>query len=133
MRNGLTPSFPFQIDTQDSDYVLIVRTSDLVRQNLTNLVLTSPGERMMDPNFGVGIKRYLFENRTNATLSAIKNSISAQVRKYMPFVSIDNVFFGTSDENPNFLGITISYTIVPTSTSDFLRLNFDLLNQTLLR
>jgi phage baseplate assembly protein W len=88
---------------------------------------------MMDPNFGVGIKRYLFENRTNATLSAIKNSISAQVRKYMPFVSIDNVFFGTSDENPNFLGITISYTIVPTSTSDFLRLNFDLLNQTLLR
>ena len=133
MRNGFTPSFPFQIDREDSDYILIDKTPDLVRQNLTNIVLTTPGERIMDPEFGVGIKRFLFENRTSAVTSTIKNIISGQVKKYMPFVTIDNVVFSSDKENPNFLGIAILYTIVPTSTRDLIRLNFDLLSQTLLR
>ena len=33
----------------------------VVLQNLKMIILTSPGERIMDPNFGVGIKQYLFE------------------------------------------------------------------------
>jgi len=133
MRNGFTPSFPFQIDREDSDYILIDKTPDLVRQNLTNVILTTPGERIMDPEFGVGIKRFLFENRTSAVTSTIKNIINGQVKKYMPFVTIDNVVFSSDKENPNFLGIAILYTIVPTSTRDLIRLNFDLLSQTLLR
>jgi phage baseplate assembly protein W len=133
MRNGFTPSFPFQIDREDSDYILIDKTPDLVRQNLTNIILTTPGERIMDPEFGVGIKRFLFENRTSAVTSTIKNIINGQVKKYMPFVTIDNVVFSSDKENPNFLGIAILYTIVPTSTRDLIRLNFDLLSQTLLR
>jgi len=133
MRNGLTPSFPFQIDTQDSDYILINKTNDLVRQNLTNLILTNPGERIMNPQFGVGIKKYLFENKTYSLTNTIKNSINNQTKKYMTFVSIDGIDFYSDEQNPNFLGITISYTVIPTSTSDILRLNFDLLTQTLLR
>ena len=133
MRNGFTPSFPFQVDREDSDYILINKTNDLVKQNLTNLILTVPGERIMDPEFGVGIKRFLFENKTNALTETIKSLISGQVKKYMPFIAIDRVIFLSDKENPNFLGITISYTIVPTSARDFVRLNFDLLRQTLLR
>lgn len=133
MHNGLTPSFPFQIDSDDSDYILIKKTEDLVRQNLTNLLLTSPGERIMDPDFGVGIRRFLFENRTNTLTSTIRSIINAQVKKYMPFVSVDQVLFSTSEQNSNFLGITISYTIIPSRTTDLLRLNFDLVSSGLIR
>lgn len=34
----------------------------LFRQNLKMLILTDPGERVMQPDFGVGMRRYLFQN-----------------------------------------------------------------------
>ena len=32
-----------------------------IRANLINVLLTKPGERVMEPNFGVNLKGYLFE------------------------------------------------------------------------
>lgn len=118
MANGFTPSFPLQIDQIDGDYVLITNTNRLVRQNLTNLILTVPGERIMDPLFGVGIQRYLFQNKTTATAETIRNAISTQVRKYMPFLTINNITFPFVEENSNYLDMIITYTIQPTSTVD---------------
>lgn len=124
MRNGITPMFPFQVDTDDSDYILIIGKADLVKQNLTNLILTAPGERIMDPLFGVGIRRFLFENKTDTLTTAIKNLISTQAKKYMPFITIDQVYFASDDENPNYLGITISYTINALNIRDNINLDF---------
>ena len=45
-----------------------------IQQNLKMVLLTSPGERIMDPNFGVGMKRYLFEqNRFDALFEKHKS------------------------------------------------------------
>jgi phage baseplate assembly protein W len=133
MRNGFTPSFPFRKDDEESDFILVDTTRDLVRQNLKNLILTNPGERMMIPEFGVGIKRFLFENKTPTTTSIINGIISSQVKKYMPFVVIDKINFISPEDNPNYLGIMINYVIVPTSTKDSLILSFDLARQSLIR
>ena len=133
MRTGLAPLFPFQVDTNDSDYYLVSTTPELVEQNLKNLVLTSPGERIMDPNFGVGISRFLFENRTPSTMTAIRSRILSQVKKYMPFVSITSVDFSIDPENENYLGIAINYAISSLRTSNILIINFNLVNGTLLR
>lgn len=118
MTNRIAPFLPLKIDDDGGDYLSINRIKPLVRQNLKNLILTNPGERIMDPNFGVGIKRFLFENRTNTLTNTIRSLITGQVKKYMPFVSITNVEFSDGIENPNFLGINIFYIIVPNNTSD---------------
>lgn len=120
MTNIITPSLPLKTDVDDSDYLAIKKIESLVRQNLKNLILTNPGERMMDPAFGVGIKRFLFENRTNTTINTIRNLITGQTKKYMPFVGINSVEFTTSEDNLNYLGINIYYTIIPTKLSDSL-------------
>jgi phage baseplate assembly protein W len=133
MRNGFTVSFPLQIDREDSDYILVDTIPELVRQNLKNLILTSPGERIMDPEFGVGIKRFLFQNNTVATTTAIKSALTVQINRYMSFVSIVSIDFVDDIQEPNLLGIAITYFIAPTSTTDRLRLNFNLLTQTLTR
>lgn len=133
MRNGFTVSFPLQIDREDSDYILVDTIPELVRQNLKNLILTSPGERIMDPEFGVGIKRFLFENKTVATTNTIRSALTVQINKYMPFVSIVSIEFADDEQEPNLLGIAITYFITPTSTTDQLRLSFNLLTQTLTR
>ena len=34
-----------------------------IKSNLLNLILTNPGERFMNPKFGIGIRKFLFENK----------------------------------------------------------------------
>jgi phage baseplate assembly protein W len=112
MKTSFIPFFPLVVGQEeytDSDYLMITEPADLVRQNLINLLLTSPGERMMEPEFGVGIKRYLFEMNVANTRSLIDGAIRGQIKRYMPFVSIKEILFNTPDDAPNSLGVSISY------------------------
>ena len=84
---GLSPKLPLHRNFEDG-YALNKTFKDLTRQNLKMLILTSPGERLMFPLFGVGLRRYLFRNADATTFSEIRNKINSQVRRYMPYVSI---------------------------------------------
>ena len=91
----------------------------IVRQDLTILLMTAPGERIMNPDFGVGLRRFLFEPMIRPTFGAIEDRIKSQVKKYLPFITIQNIAFGSAldsgpdavltDLDPNALSITISY------------------------
>ena len=63
-------ALPLCRDTTDG-FVMIKKFKTLVRQNLKMLILTVPGERIMDPEFGVGLKTYLFQNFHEGTLAEI--------------------------------------------------------------
>lgn len=89
-----------------------------VQQNLTNLILTVPGERIMDPDFGVGLKKYLFEPISSMVGSHIEGRIRDQVNKYMGFLSINDISISDSRENYNLIHLTINYTIVPLNLKD---------------
>jgi phage baseplate assembly protein W len=91
---------------------------DTVRQNLTNLLLTIPGERVMDPEFGVGLKKYLFEPISSMVSSHIEGRIRQQVSKYMGFLSINEIFITDSREIANLIHLSIDYTIVPLNLED---------------
>ena len=41
-------------------------TKEQVKTNLLNLILTEKGERLMHPNYGLGVKNLLFEHRDRA-------------------------------------------------------------------
>ena len=58
---GISPKLPLTRDRQDG-FALNKTVLDSIKQNVKMVVLTSPGERVMDPAFGVGVRRYLFEN-----------------------------------------------------------------------
>jgi len=101
------------------------------KQNLKMLLLTSPGERIMLPEYGVGIKRYLFQNMTSGTLVSIKTRIISQVRAHMPYLEIRNILFSSpigAENNAsfsideNFVGMRIIYRIPGLAQNDFLDL-----------
>jgi phage baseplate assembly protein W len=123
---GVTPQLPLNVDSIDGHYKLIKSYKNTVRQNFKNLILTSPGERMMDPEFGVGIRNYLFENASAELTSQIEARIYEQVEIYLPFVEVTNVSFNlTSGEvfnNPNALNVTVSYYIIPLQFYDNLEI-----------
>ena len=90
------------------------------------LVLTNPGERMMDPEFGVGILAYLFENNSASTHNRIEARIQQQVNKYLPYITIERIKFNSSDVNANisenFLGVKIRYSIQKLAITDTLEI-----------
>jgi len=120
---GLSVRLPLARDPDDG----IALTKDfrtLVRQNLTNLLLTIPGERIMIPAFGIGLKQYLFEIDTPALRSEISSKIRTQVARYLPYVSITNLTFKSVvddlDIDKNFIALTIEYDIIPLNFVDSL-------------
>ncbi len=123
MAKGLTPKLPFTLDDQDG-LKLIKNFPDLVDQNLRNLLLTLPGERIMDPSFGVGVSRYLFQQNDPITYAELQAKIQEQVQKYLPFVRIDNIQFTdpSISDNPNYVGLIMTYTIVPIKSTKTMNL-----------
>ena len=102
-KQGIGLDLPFKGDRLfDVNYL----TKDQVKANLINLFLTSPGERLQNPLFGVGLNSLLFENETST--GEIKSLIEKQVKLYIPGVIIENVDLDLkSDENK--LTITFTY------------------------
>ena len=124
---GITPKLPLNVDNIDGAYRLIKSYKGLIKQNLKNLVLTAPGERMMIPDFGVGIRNYLFENDTAEVRSTIRSRISQQVVKYMPFIELMEVnIFPSYDEQikyDNSINIQIRYAVPSLNTVDILEIS----------
>jgi|6_EtaG_2_1085325.scaffolds.fasta_scaffold00086_25 phage baseplate assembly protein W len=107
----------------DSDGFVMIRTiKHLVRQNLKMLVLTTPGERVMLPDYGVGLRAYLFQNFQQDTIAQIDARIRQQVRKYMPAVSIESVSFNTTNQEVNTLSISLNYSIPNINVKDLLNI-----------
>ena len=112
---GLSPKLPLHIDQIDG-YGLTKNFKEVARQNLKMVILTNPGERIMIPNFGVGIRTYLFENATQATFNTIRKRINEQVTKYLPYISIDDIRF-LSERND-----FIQANIEPSSVSNYVQI-----------
>lgn len=77
---GLDALLPLEEDTTDLFYGLTKSIKQNTKQNVKMLLLTSPGERIMFPDYGVGLRNFLFES---APESAIITRVRKQVRKYL--------------------------------------------------
>jgi|TARA_R100000008_G_scaffold86894_1_gene82535 phage baseplate assembly protein W len=116
--SGISPKLPLTRDSDDG-YRLTKTLKEVARQNLKMLILTSPGERIMIPNFGVGLRNYLFENITDELLFEIRSKIIEQAREYLPYIVINSVNFRQEDRGTNGLSVE------PSSTSNYLHVVID--------
>ena len=90
MAVGYSPSLPLQPDPTDGFYKLTKTLGEVTQQNLKMLILTTPGERIMHPDFGVGARNYLFEHE-ESVYQSLNVEIVAQVRKYIPYIEIIDI------------------------------------------
>jgi hypothetical protein len=104
----------------NSGYLLVKDIRQNIKQNLKMIVLTNPGERVMDANFGVGLRRFLFEMVDNEVFSRIDSTIRDQVKIYLPYINIDRVRFQEFDEHPNSIKMSIQYSVPRLSLNDVL-------------
>jgi len=86
-------------------------TSEQVKSNLINFILTAKGERPLNPEFGTTIRQYLFENINNNTLRNLEDSLREELTLNFPSVTITNIKFNPQYDT-NAINIVINYYIL---------------------
>jgi phage baseplate assembly protein W len=126
--SGITLKIPVSPSSEDGFYSLTKNVRENTKQAIKMVVLTSPGERIMNPSFGVGIKQYLFEQFSDSLYRTVKGKIIEQVKLYIPYVDIIDVNFldtnkdtiERADAEANVLAIEIKYAITNLNVFDSL-------------
>ena len=99
-----------------------------IKSNLINLLLTEPGERINEPNFGVGLKNLLFEQ--DHDINILKQKLENQIEFYIPIISLLDLNIN-KEKDPNHthpenkLFLTLSYRFNTDNSTDAIRFNFD--------
>ena len=125
---GFSPKLPLQQGTVDG-IGLNTTYEEVVKQNVKMILLTVPGERIMDPNFGVGLVRYLFEPNNGTTFETLKSKIVEQLNKYYPYVEIIDLLVDSNVDgynNPHALSVKLRYFIKSSSLEDVLEVVLDI-------
>lgn len=114
--SGFAPKLPLNL-SDEQGYFLISDLKSLSKQNFLMLLLTNPGERIMDNNFGIGIRKILFENYSPFLRTNFEQRLKSQVQTYVPYINIKNINYGNTSIDGSLLSIVITYFIIPLGTS----------------
>tara|TARA_B100000029_G_scaffold363245_1_gene356309 strand:+ start:1280 stop:1687 length:408 start_codon:yes stop_codon:yes gene_type:complete len=124
-----------EIDRNDDKYVGIrfplgyspegffYKTKTVLEQaksNLQNLLLTTPGERVFQPNFGSQLKSIVFEQGQDIP-NRVEEAIRTSVDSFSPHINIINVF---TIQEQNQVNVQVEFS-VPLNPEDIEVLNFD--------
>ena len=81
---------------------------DLIRQSVSTILDTEPGERVMLPAFGCGLRRYLMEPNTLTTRTSMEADIRSALETWEPRIRLVNVAV-TPGEEPHLVWVDIAY------------------------
>ena len=86
-------------------------TEDAIKSNIRLLLLTQRGERLMQPNLGINLRRFLFEPITENTAVEIENDIVQTFSYWLPFVQIRDIQIDLSRQDANQIGIKLIFKV----------------------
>ena len=79
-----------------------------VRQSIAILLDTEPGERLMLPRFGCGLRRFLMQPNTTATRAQMQREIESALRTWEPRITLDRVDVLPGDD-PSLVLVQVDY------------------------
>ena len=98
-------------------------TKDQIKSNLVNLLLTDTGERLMNPNFGTLLRRFLFEGITDSNIESLKESVLNSIAIYVPEVAVLELIISPNADY-NLVELTINYVLKISNTPDQITVQF---------
>ena len=98
----------FPVSPLPDGHLAYAAGSDKVAQSIWIILDTSPGERVMRPTFGCGIRRFLMAPNTTATRALIKSEVELALANFEPRIKVTDVQ-ATAGDDPALVLIRIAY------------------------
>ena len=86
-------------DGTDGYFASTKTTIEAVKNNIRNLLNTYEGERLMQPRFGVNLKKHLFNQITEENVLALQNDIMDKLEFWLPFVQVNDIQLFTQNNS----------------------------------
>jgi phage baseplate assembly protein W len=112
---GLGWNFPVGVD----DHGQIEPTQDgeaSIRQSIWTILSTSPGERVMRPDFGCGLSDLVFGVNNAATATAVTRVVREALATWEPRIDVLDVYAAPDPSRPDVLVIEINYQVRATNS-----------------
>ncbi len=103
-------SMSFQSNPLNNDLIAI-KNVNAISRSVRNIILTTPGEKFFDPDFGSNVSKLLFENVDDITASQIQEEIEFSINNYEPRVKLLSVEVNPEYDSNTFDTI-ITYEVV---------------------
>ena len=103
-------SMSFQTNPLNNDLIAL-KNATAISRSLLNIVLTVPGEKFFNENFGSRVSESLFENIDSITANIIEGEIKTSINNYEPRVRLIKVK-AVADPDNNSFDVIIEYQII---------------------
>jgi phage baseplate assembly protein W len=114
---GIGWSFPPEFHKfGDGINVKMVAEEEDIKESLRILLMTRPGERVMQPSYGCGLQGMVFETINQSTVTEIKDIVERAVLFFESRITLEEIDIGTEDVLEGRINIRLNYTVRKTNT-----------------
>jgi phage baseplate assembly protein W len=95
---------------------------DSVRESIRVVLTTEPGERLMLPSFGAGLRSFLFEPNVPATHRMVEERVQFALRRWEPRIALESVVVRPHPDGRSRAVVSVRYVLVATQARDGIEL-----------
>lgn len=109
LRERLGSGWAFPVSPEAATGHLAYRSGpEKVRDAIRLVLQTEPGERVMRPSFGCGLRQFLMQPNTVATRALIQREVQVAIERWEPRVTVKAVTAEPGDD-PALVVVTVRY------------------------
>ncbi len=114
---GVGWSAPLSLDGKGE--IALAAYEDEIRQSILIILGTTPGERVMRPDFGAGLRNLVFAPMNTATIALAQDTVERALTEWEPRINVQEVDVTIAQNQPQLgqLLINISYVVIATNNS----------------
>ncbi len=110
---GFPPTF---VKGVNSINVMMVSNEQDIDESLRILLGTTPGERVMYPSYGCGLKKRVFEKLDASVMTALKDDIARAVLFFEPRITLNSIDVDLEDQFNGCVRFCLNYTVRTTNS-----------------
>jgi len=114
IRPHLGVGWPFPVRPEQGRLAL-VKYEDLIEQAIGLILETARGERVLLPEFGAGLRSFVFSSNSPLTRGRIESEVRAALARWEPRISVERVTAHSAADTPNLITVEIDYVVKRTS------------------
>jgi len=118
------PTFPLSFDDTNG-FQNVQDINELAKFHLRNLLMTSKGEKISDPNYGVGIRKFLFSLDSMDVEEDVRSEIESQVENYLTYLTIISINVSVDEQEMN---VQLKFKLSEDSETQIMNLEVSTLN-----